>query len=666
VQTNYIKEIQSLRGISILLVFLFHLNQDYFPLGYLGVDVFFVISGFVITKIIYENLLERKFNLKIFYVSRFLRLFPSLFFMVVIVCFVIFLTFQLHPKPEYLINTGLSSLAGLSNYYLIFIENDYFNSFDENVFEHMWSLSIEFQFYIFYPLLVIFLFKVFKNKHNSYIYFFILTVAIYILSNLLFKDELFYHTGSRLGELLIGSFTFFYYMTGKKRNNILILSILFIVNYFFNQNIFYLIISVCFLTSFIILTIKNTTFTKNILNNKFLLIMGDASYSIYLWHLPAIYFSNLFFDGFDYYFFAISISLILSFSSFLIIEKILRESLTIKYFLIEKIFTLKTASFFSLTFILFLFYVDYTNSRNLILKDVSNSYFKVSKKLNLINFPEMNNHHDEVCHENYKNEIFKQACFKDYNSNKIIYFFGDSSMLDFYQVFKSFDKKSDKLFSSYNNSSFYKPIFKIDELYLANRKNDLKSPVKEPVIKQFKNNINFLSKKYDDIFLIFSFNHQINFERLNNSKKYFKSQQDAYLKLIKELPKNVKLIFIKDTPYFKYSARKCATLQKVSFTLFSNLKKNNNCDHKKSDILKKMNNTNNMFKNLKKNNNIMLIDLEEYFCNENKCRFYTSNISETFAKKFDGHHFTVKTSIDIKKIFNLKFNQLNNIIGLNN
>ena len=121
-QTNYIKEIQSLRGISILLVFLFHLNQDYFPYGYLGVDVFFVISGFVITKIIYENLLERKFNLKIFYVSRFLRLFPSLFFMVVIVCFVIFLTFQLHPKPEYLINTGLSSLAGLSNYYLIFIK----------------------------------------------------------------------------------------------------------------------------------------------------------------------------------------------------------------------------------------------------------------------------------------------------------------------------------------------------------------------------------------------------------------------------------------------------------------------------------------------------------------------------------------------------------------
>ena len=61
---NYIKEIQSLRGISIFLVFLFHLNQDYFTYGFLGVDIFFVISGFVITKTIYENLLKKKFNLK--------------------------------------------------------------------------------------------------------------------------------------------------------------------------------------------------------------------------------------------------------------------------------------------------------------------------------------------------------------------------------------------------------------------------------------------------------------------------------------------------------------------------------------------------------------------------------------------------------------------------
>ena len=65
-QNKYIKEIQSLRGLSVIFVFLFHINQDIFSFGYVGVDIFFVISGFVITKIIYENVKKENFNIKIF------------------------------------------------------------------------------------------------------------------------------------------------------------------------------------------------------------------------------------------------------------------------------------------------------------------------------------------------------------------------------------------------------------------------------------------------------------------------------------------------------------------------------------------------------------------------------------------------------------------------
>ena len=212
---NYIKEIQSLRGISIFLVFLFHLNQNYFSYGYVGVDIFFVISGFVITKMIYENLIKKEFNLGIFYASRFLRLFPSLFFMVVIVSFLILLTFSAHHTPHQLINTGLFSLAGLSNFYLIFIGNDYFNSFDENIFEHMWSLSIEFQFYIFYPLFILTLFKIFKDKKIYYVYALSFTITIFIILNIFFKTNDFYNTSSRISELLIGCLTFFYYRLDK-------------------------------------------------------------------------------------------------------------------------------------------------------------------------------------------------------------------------------------------------------------------------------------------------------------------------------------------------------------------------------------------------------------------------------------------------------------------
>ena len=120
-------------------------------------------------------------------------------------------TYQIHPNPNILINTGLTSLIGLSNFYLIFIENDYFNSFDDNIFEHMWSLSIEFQFYLLYPLLFLILFRISKNNNNFYTYLYSIIIFIYILFNIFFGFEYFYHTGSRIGELVIGCLTFFLY-----------------------------------------------------------------------------------------------------------------------------------------------------------------------------------------------------------------------------------------------------------------------------------------------------------------------------------------------------------------------------------------------------------------------------------------------------------------------
>jgi peptidoglycan/LPS O-acetylase OafA/YrhL len=652
---NYIKEIQSLRGISIILVFLFHLNQDYFSYGFLGVDIFFIISGFVITKTIYESLLKKELCLKRFYTSRFLRLFPALFFMIITVCFVIFLTFQIHPNPNILINTGLSSLIGLSNFYLIFIENDYFNSFDENIFEHMWSLSVEFQFYIFYPLFILSLFKIAKFKENFFTYFLVFILSIYILLNIFFNFEYFYHTGSRIGELLIGCLTFFFYKSGKNYFHFLIIALFFFIIYFFNQNIFYLIISVCFFTSSLVLTIPNKKITKTILNNRFLLVMGDASYSIYLWHLPVIYFSNIFFSGFDYYFFSIAISLILSSFSFFIIEKNFRRSTFIKEFLAKNLFSFKTMIFSSLSLIIVIFFVNYYNLKNEIIKSQSILYENISNKLNLINFPELNDYHDETCHENYNKIIIKSDCFQKNNSDKLLYFFGDSSMLDFYFTFKNLNTKSDKLFLSYNNSSFYKPIF---TAYSKLEKT-------EPTISYFKDNINILSKNYKKVFLIMSFNHKFNYERMNRSKNYFEDQQKSYLNLITKLPKNVKLIFIKDTPYFKYSARKCAILQNVSFALFNKIKKNDNCDHKRIDIIKKMKNTNNMFDKLKIETDINFISLEEYFCNKDKCEFNQTNNYKSFAKKYDGYHFTTDASKDIKSLLTIKLNHLTKMIILN-
>ncbi len=668
---NYIKEIQSLRGISIFLVFLFHLNQDYFDYGYLGVDVFFVISGFVITKMIYENLLKKKFNLGVFYASRFLRLFPSLFFMVVIVCFLILLTFQIHANPDQLINTGLFSLSGLSNFYLIAIGNDYFNSFDENIFEHMWSLSIEFQFYIFFPFFILALFKIFRDKKICYIYTLSFAITIFIVSNIFFESNHFYNTGSRIGEILIGCLTFFYYRLDKKYIYILMISIISILIHIFNQNIFYLIISVCFFTSFLILIVKENKITRTILNNKYLLILGDTSYSVYLWHLPVIYFASIFFSGVDYYFVSILFTLILSSISFVVVEKNFKKLPLIKNFLAKKIFCTRNAIIFTLIGIIiltfqipakdkYLIFYDQHSFYKKVLKKISllefpkNFYKGISEKINLINFPEINHKKDQECHENYGYKIFRGNCFKNNNSQNIIYFFGDSSMLDFYYSYNNLDIKSDKLFSSYNNSSFDKPILKRFKAYADNQNDSIEKLNR--TVYDLSNNIFALSKKYEKIFLVMAFNHSITHDRLNHSNKYYKNQEKIYFNLAETLPKNVKLIFIKDTPYFKYAERNCIIFDKISFNLFNKIN-DNNCDHLKSDVTKKMRYTKKMFDNLITNTDVAFIDLEKYFCDEDQCKFYNTKNSKTFPKKHDQHHLGLEASKDITKMFNKKLNQ---------
>ena len=639
---SQISEIQGLRGISILLVFLFHLNGEVFSYGYLGVDIFFVISGFIITKIISQNLIDNKFSLKIFFVSRFMRLIPSLFFMVMIVTILIITTYQIHPDPSILINTGLTSLIGLSNFYLIFIENDYFNSFDENIFEHMWSLSVEFQFYLLYPLFFTVLFKILKNNVSFYTYLYSIIVFSYILFNIFYEFEYFYHTGSRIGELVIGCLTFFLYQKKRSGYFIILLSIFFLIIFFIHLHIFYLIMSVCFLTSFIILNLTKLNFLSLLLNNKFLLLIGDASYSLYLWHLPVIFFSNIFFVGFDYYFFSTVITLLLTMLSFNFIEMPIRNSSRIINFTLTKIFTLKKLGFATSILVISFIYIDLTNSRNEILKNQKELYGNIADKISLFNLPEMKKNQDKTCHEKYGQIIFKSKCFKTNNSNKLIYFFGDSSMNDFFYSFKISNIKMDKLFTSYNNSSFWKPILKgysnVDPTY--------------ELIK----NYDLVTKNYDEVFLILSFNHNFNYILANEPGTYYEDQEKVYSEFIKNLPKNIKLIFIKDTPQFKYSSRNCFIINKVTYELFDN-NNNNKCDHNRNDILKKMNSINIMFANLKAKHNLMIINLDDYFCENKRCSFYKNINSKKFAKKIDKHHLTVEASKNISQILNERVEQ---------
>ena len=150
---NYRPEIDGLRAFAVLAVIINHFSKDILPGGYLGVDIFFVISGYVITSSLHGRYSQsfRDF-ISGFYERRIKRLVPALSVFVLIMSIGICL---FNPEPQDSLETGLAALFGLSNFSLLAQSTDYFAySTELNIFTHTWSLGVEEQFYILFPLLV--------------------------------------------------------------------------------------------------------------------------------------------------------------------------------------------------------------------------------------------------------------------------------------------------------------------------------------------------------------------------------------------------------------------------------------------------------------------------------------------------------------------------------
>ena len=290
-----------------------------------------------------------------------------------------------------------------------------------------------------------------------------------------------------------------------------------------------------------------------------------------------------------------------------------------------------------------LFYIDHQNLRNKILENQSVFYEKISNNFKLINIGDknLNIKKDFICHEKYNLNLLLKDCLKNNNSKTLIYFFGDSSMHDYYYAFRSLKTKANKLFSSYNNSSFRKPI-------------EFKTP---PI--HFTEKVNLFSKEYVKIYLILSFNHKLNHELSNKNDKYFINQEKIYTDFANYLiappvPKNIHIIFIKDTPVFKYTDKQCYMLAKYSLSIFFKNKNEKKCDHSKINILKKMKKINKMFQNLDNIDNLSLINLDDYFCEGMMCSFYKNNETENIPKKEDGYHLSLIAAKDIANFLNKK------------
>lgn len=326
---QYRKDVQGLRAIAFLLVFIFHLNSNFLSGGFVGVDVFFVISGFLITSIILTEKEKGTFNLIQFYEKRIKRIAPVYFFVlfsVGIVACLIFYEVELVRFRQLLIADSVF----LSNVYLSRIDDYFGTTAKENPLLHTWTLAIEMQFYLFLPLLLLWLKRKYLN-HFILVYIFIAVIYCEYQMMNMNKTQQYFSLLARSPEFLIGSLLAINKekLTQKLQSPLFayagIVLIICCAILLDNKTPFPGIIALipC-LGAFLLISSTNNSISQ-LLSIKPMVYIGELSYSLYLWHWPIMGFMRYKNDQIDFNESQINVIILLTLSlsilSYYFIEK---------------------------------------------------------------------------------------------------------------------------------------------------------------------------------------------------------------------------------------------------------------------------------------------------------------------------------------------------------
>ena len=313
--SRYMPGLDGLRAVAVIAIIIYHLNPRWLPGGFLGVDTFFVISGYLITSLLlreYHN--TQIIDLKNFWIRRFRRLIPALFFMtgVVITYVLVFESGIIRTVKE----DGIAAFLYMSNWWYIIEDVSYFEASEPRPLMHLWSLAIEEQFYIIWPVVLLVLLSKFKNYKHIMLIILIMTIISLIWMMVLampYEDNsrVYFGTDTRLQTLLLGVLLAYIWPPFRLKKDIgqkikvwidgigigalLILIIFFVTvddsSHWIYYGGLYLITLVTLLL--IASSVHPSTVLPKVLGNRFMLWVGTRSYSLYLWHYPIITLINM-------------------------------------------------------------------------------------------------------------------------------------------------------------------------------------------------------------------------------------------------------------------------------------------------------------------------------------------------------------------------------------
>ena len=621
-------DINGLRAIAVLSVVFYHADISIFKGGWLGVDIFFVISGYLISNIIISELNEKIFSFKNFYIRRIKRILPGLLSTLLLT--IPFAYFFLPPKAmEEYIRSLIASI--------FFYANIHFKGLDFYIAEstkvmpllHTWSLAIEEQYYLLFPLISFFIFKYFKK----YFTFFIASIAfISIYLNTSTNElEKFYGLEFRIWELLLGVLVMILSSNIQiKHLEKLGFPLMLIPIFYFDDSwindIEPKLISLIGLALIIFSNTSYSVLTK-FLSIKLFSVIGLSSYSIYLLHQPLFAFVRIYIENNkNISFYADSFNLNSPFLIFLIVILLFLGNLHYKYIEIKisksnKLFLFISSSLFALLLFSFVgntnnFYSDRFGNERLVSEAI--------RYQNLENFDLKIG--DLTCHVLSRDiEVRKLCTNTPNNSSKEIIVLGDSHSRTF---LKPFNEKFINHSITYATGSSC--IFLVNKLNTSCVRSD-----QEKIINKLKSTENSIIIYFADLQ-----------DKINNEEDNFKINVPQ---TINELASNNVVILIKQVPLFPVNVGdrilSSPWVNEVSYPKEEWLINQNRLEVEE------------MYKTIR-NKNVFFVDTFEIFCSEIK-KDYCVGAYKDQVYIYDDNHPSAKGSKLIISKIELILNNLN-------